>query len=286
MKILSLAQIRQSAIKALLKVYTPEEAQALVRRLLHHCLPEWELTWLQSKGEAPFPLHWLDWWERALARLLVQEPIDYITGKTSFLGMEITLQRGIFIPRPETEEWVRRIVQEYASSPPKFILEVGTGSGAIAIYLAKSFPESIVYGVDKSPLALQGARMNAQAHKLDNVILDYCDFGRMPLPSGWPDRWDLIVSNPPYIPWEFHKETQAQVRMYEPPEALFCEGIGITKEILLYAAQNLTQEGSCVVEIFPPHAQMVLSLIEKANLMGKVYADSYQKFRWIVARRR
>lgn len=277
---LSLAALRSQSLRRLEAIYPPTEAQALVRRLFAYFLPEWEQVWLTTRGESPFPPDKVPRWEDAIQRLLNQEPLAYILGETSFLGLPLTIQPGVFIPRPETEEWASWLIRTLSPHPPRTILDVGTGSGCLAIALAKHFSASQVYAIDKNPLALQVTQKNAEKNKV-SLTLAQISFGQKPLPSEWPTIWDLVVSNPPYIPWEAFPETEARVRLYEPPEALFCEGLGLIPHLIQFAKNHLSKNGLLIIEIFPETAKVIQNLAKEKGLTGTIYLDSFGRPRWI-----
>ncbi|MCS7161885.1 MAG: peptide chain release factor N(5)-glutamine methyltransferase [Bacteroidia bacterium] len=277
---LSLAELRQQALAWLTPIYPLAEAQALVRRLLRHFLPDWEQRWLTSGGKAPFPLSLYASWQRALQRLQNREPLAYILGQVEFAGLRLCLRPGVFIPRPETEEWALWTVKRLAPAPPQTILDIGTGSGALALLFARAFPAAQVYAVDRSPFACQTARANARRLGL-NLHLACLTFGQSPLPSSWPLRWDLILANPPYIPWTYWEATDLAVRAYEPPEALFCHDTTLYKGIAEFAATHLTSTGAGVVELFPPLAQEVKALFEASGLLTELHCDFSGRPRWL-----
>ncbi|MEN2992933.1 MAG: peptide chain release factor N(5)-glutamine methyltransferase [Bacteroidia bacterium] len=277
---LSLAELRQQALAQLTSIYPLAEAQALVRRLLRHFLPDWEQRWLTSGGKAPFPLSLYASWERALQRLQNREPLAYILGQVEFAGLTLRLRPGVFIPRPETEEWALWTVKRLSPAPPQTILDIGTGSGALALLFAQAFPNARVYAVDKSPFACQTARANAQRLGL-HLQLACLAFGQSPLPSNWPQKWDLILANPPYIPWTYWEATDPVVRAYEPPEALFCQDTALYKCIAEFAATHLSSTGAGVVELFPPLAQEVKALFEALGLLAELHYDFSGRLRWL-----
>jgi len=155
-----------------------------------------------------------------LKRLRSGEPLQYVLGRTAFHGLRIAVDPSVLIPRPETEELVDLIVRS-RSAPPRRVVDVGTGSGCIALALKKAFPQAEVIGLDISQRALETARRNALANKLTVrwVVADVLD-ERCLLPSGA----DLIVSNPPYVPRSEESTLSPHVREHEPHIALFVDG--------------------------------------------------------------
>lgn len=162
--------------------------------------------------------------EEIAARLLNGEPLQYVMGKANFYGYDFLLNQQTLIPRPETEELVYNIVQQVKRMPlpPRRYLEVGTGSGCIAIALKKQLPDIEIVAIDISEQALSIARQNAEIHgtDIDFRLVDFRDV------SGWaaqfaPAYFDALVSNPPYIlPIEQEIRMSANT-MFEPPAALF-----------------------------------------------------------------
>ncbi|MFM8962604.1 MAG: peptide chain release factor N(5)-glutamine methyltransferase, partial [Sphingomonadales bacterium] len=151
--------------------------------------------------------------ETAATALLAGRPIQYIIGKTWFMGEHYNVNEQVLIPRPETEELVDWVI-EYAAIKGKAlrILDIGTGSGCIAIALKKALPEAIVSAIDISTGAIKIAAANAAALKADIewIALDILNTAFL------PDQYDVIVSNPPYIPMQEMKNMELQVTDHEP----------------------------------------------------------------------
>ncbi|MCX8111703.1 MAG: class I SAM-dependent methyltransferase [Bacteroidia bacterium] len=279
----SLAQVRRSAIERLKAVYPAYEAEALCRALLSHVFPEWRFAWLDSGGRKPFPPALLPQWEAALRRLLHQEPLAYITGRVVFAEMELYLPSGVFIPRPETEAWAYAL-RNLLRRPPKTILDIGTGSGALALFLARGFPEATVYAIDKSPLAVLTARKNASLLQT-RIRVERVAFGKEALPPDFPAQWDLIVSNPPYVPWSRYAETSDNVRLYEPPDAIFCSDTYLYEAMAIFAEQSLSEEGAVAIELFPPDALTIATLWQSRGFSTVLNRDGGGHLRWMLARR-
>lgn len=158
-------------------------------------------------------------------RRLNHEPIAYITGKKAFWTLELLVNKGTLIPRPDTEtliEMSRTLIskkQEHHQQKEKFtILEIGTGSGAIALSLAKEFKEIEVDAIDISTLAIEMAEKNAALNQIKNVNY-YCQSYEEFLLAK-KQRYDFVVSNPPYIPTAEINDLMAEVSKYEPHQAL------------------------------------------------------------------
>ena len=163
-------------------------------------------------------------------------PLAYIEGRVQFCGLELTVLPGVFIPRTETELLAEQIAETLAAEnlPPAFkLLDVGTGTGALALFLARRFPESRVVGIDKNPVAVKNASLNARRLGVANVEIlktafeSFADKMRVP-------EFDVVVSNPPYI-GEFERQLlPKEVSAAEPREALFGGYLGIEFYQLLF----------------------------------------------------
>lgn len=194
--------------------------------------------------------------EDAIQRLKNHEPIQYIIGHTEFYGLPIKVTPNTLIPRPETEElvqWVLNTVQ--GQTEPLTILDVGTGSGCIAIALAKNLPTATVYGLDVSAKALTVAKNNAKRNAvavtfLELNILDWQHVIKNTVLDGL--KWDIIVSNPPYVRFQEQAQMHPNVLAHEPALALFVantEPLVFYKKIAEFAASRLKLNGRLFFEI-------------------------------------
>lgn len=279
----SLAEVRRRALQKLGSVYPPHEAQAIARQLLGYFIPEWQMLWLTSGGQAPFPSHLLPGWETALEEVLQGRPLAYILGETTFLGYKIRIRPGVFIPRPETEEWIAWLIRYLAGTPPKTILEIGCGSGALLVALGKAFPEATLFALDHNPRALLLTRENGLLHDL-TILTARHDFLQSPLPPDWQAyRWDLILSNPPYIPFTHREAVAAHVLAYEPHDALFCEDIEFYEKLADLGAKKLSSSGLLVVELYPPTAEKVYDCYQRMGFQVTMHKDLAGRWRWAVA---
>ena len=191
----------------------------------------------------------------ALEKLKEEEPIQYILGETEFYGLPFKVSQYTLIPRPETEELVQWIIESVTTNDiekPLNILDVGTGSGCIAIALAKHLPEAKVYALDVSDEALKIAKQNADLNKVtihciekdilevETYVLDGCI------------QFDIIVSNPPYVRNLEKEAMKANVLQHEPHLALFVDDnnpLQFYKAISEFAVNNLTKKGLLFFEI-------------------------------------
>lgn len=177
-----------------------------------------------------------------------KEPLQYILGEVDFYNVKLKVDKRVLIPRPETEYLVEKLVQHYKEKFPKRILDLGTGSGAIILALTKAF-EGIDFSsqaVDVSEEALKLAQENALLNKLDGCI-NFINSSWLGDVSG---RFDLIVSNPPYLTKEEWETAQEEVKDFEPISALVAESEGLSDltSIISEAIHYLLPDGMLVVE--------------------------------------
>ena len=236
------------------KIYSSDEANALIMILLEHYFnidrvkiamePELRL----SESEL-LTLHF------AVKELLKNKPVQYIIGETEFCGMRFFVDENVLIPRPETEEMVKNIAtcRDKACLIPTGcnVLDIGTGSGCIAISLAKLLKDSVVTAVDISEKALEVAKKNATANGVDvRFISD--DILNPKNPELIDNQFDIIVSNPPYVCESEKSEMRANVLDYEPSIALFVsdnDPLIFYRKILEFAQRTLNPDGEVWFEI-------------------------------------
>ena len=186
---------------------------------------------------------------QAIRELQTAKPIQYILGETEFFSNRFFVNENVLIPRPETEELVDWVLQEYPDKSEKIkILDVGTGSGCIAISLAKALPNAVVTAIDVSEGALKVAKRNAE---LNSVVTHFLQQDILRIET-LPNKYDIIISNPPYVRSLEKAKMQANVLEYEPHLALF---VSDTDPLLFYdriatlARRALSPQGSLFFEI-------------------------------------
>ena len=187
-------------------------------------------------------------WNVVLNALKEQKPIQYIFGTAHFYGLELKVNENTLIPRPETEELVEWIIKENAAKGKINILDIGTGSGCIAIALAKNLPDAMVYAIDVSAEALKVAQGNAKANDADVTFWQKDILATDELPQ----QFDVIVSNPPYVRNLEKQEIKSNVLDYEPHLALFVEDndpLLFYRKIAALAQKSLTLNGKLYFEI-------------------------------------
>ena len=233
------------------KIYGSDEANALIMILLEHYFginrvkialePELRL----SESEL-LTLHF------AVKELLKNKPIQYIIGVTDFCGLQFHVDENVLIPRPETEEIVQKIAHsaETMCTSSVHILDIGTGSGCIAISLAKLIKNSDVTAIDISEKALEVAKKNAEVNDV-NVNFVHADILN-PEEGLSNQKFDIIVSNPPYVCESEKKDMRANVLDYEPATALFVsddDPLLFYRKILEFSQKNLRKDGEIWFEI-------------------------------------
>lgn len=185
----------------------------------------------------------------ALARLQNFEPIQYILGATEFYGLQFLLNKHTLIPRPETEELVNWILEDVSNiQKSSAVLDIGTGSGCIAISLAKNLSNTSISAIDISAQALQVAIKNASVNDVVVAFIKQDILASQTLPS----QYDIIVSNPPYVRNLEKEYMQANVLQHEPENALFVSNenpLLFYKKIAQLATKYLTNEGLLYFEI-------------------------------------
>lgn len=216
-------------------------------------------------------------------RLLLGEPIQYITGNARFYGMDFKVRPGVLIPRPETEELVDWICDDANGVPDLSILDIGSGSGCIAISLAKhlSFPN--VTTLDFSQAAIAQTKENAEIQRVKIKLIEADMYQWSPTPGDY----DIIVSNPPYIAPDEKADMEVRVKDFEPEEALFVEAddpIKPYKRIEEIASESLKSNGKVYLELNPRFADQVKAHYESKGWQDVVIRlDSYGKRRMLKA---
>jgi release factor glutamine methyltransferase len=201
----------------------------------------------------------------AIARRAHHEPIQYITGHQEFYGLRLSVTPAVLIPRPETEHLVEAVLARLPHDAPTTIADIGVGSGAIAIALATHLPHASITALDISPEALAIARANSRNNKVENRIRFLESDLLSALPSS--ERFDAIVSNPPYVPTIDLPSLHPEVRQYEPATALFAgpEGLEIYRSLIPQAQAALTPGGLLAMEIGHGQHEAIAALLTGWN---------------------
>ena len=261
--------------------YTAEEVSALSRIVCCDLLGQAPTDYYLGKDIALSPKKEQEL-ENILQRLSRFEPLQYIEGRTLFLGREFWVAPGVLIPRPETEELVELMLKEIPADAR--ILDVGTGSGCIAISLAKALPDALVTAWDVSPEALSVARANARKLQADVRFVE-CDVLACQVDE--VGLYDVIVSNPPYVTEAEKADMEPNVLQWEPSLALFVpddDPLRFYRRIAVLGRDMLADGGRLYFEINRAYGR---EMVEMLRTMGyvrvRVKKDLSQNDRFVIA---
>ena len=229
----------------------------------------------------------IQFWNSILEQLKLEIPVQYLLGKTSFYGLDFEVNENVLIPRPETEELVEWIIQSTkvevgstkleagsgklgVGSPKVKILDIGTGSGCIAVSLAKNIPNAQVFAIDVSEKALATAQKNANSNEVNVAFIErnILEVVTLSAVEGLEQSFDIIVSNPPYVRELEKQEIKKNVLDNEPHLALFVEdndALVFYRKIAELAQKNLSPNGQLFFEINQYLGKEMVELLEKMN---------------------
>ena len=268
---------------ALSPLYDPREVESMTRVIMEDVL-QWRPVDIVMRDSDQLPDFFPSRLDDIIARLQRHEPLQYILGKARFHGHNFTVTPAVLIPRPETEQLVDMIIDQNTGSDLD-VLDIGTGSGCIAISLARALKFAQVTATDVSTSALAVAQHNAQAlgtrvRFVEHDILT----SRAPI-----EAWDIIVSNPPYITMSEKNSMDRNVLDYEPAGALFvpdADPMLYYRAIAAYASQALKNGGRLYLEINRAMASLTTSTLHQAGLSNiQLYNDFNGNNRFVTATR-
>jgi release factor glutamine methyltransferase len=274
----------RSIEKRLRKIYQVGEAQAIGKLLLEHVEAEHAQnpTW----GEhATLSDHQLETLERLLQQLETQQPLQYVLGYAWFYNRKFTVNAHVLIPRPETEELVHWMANNHDATAALRILDVGTGSGCIGITLALQFSQAQVLAIDVDQNALALAIHNAHSLMATNATFKQLDFTAIEQWKELPD-FDIIVSNPPYIPLGQMPRMESVVTAWEPHVALFVPDDNPLRFYHLLAAfgtTHLTKNGYIYAECHQDFATATAAVFEQAGYTVSLKKDINNNHRMVRA---
>ncbi|SHH34141.1 peptide chain release factor N(5)-glutamine methyltransferase [Flavobacterium defluvii] len=280
---MKIKQYRTQFIKELSPLYDAYEAESFFYLILEdkHKLRQIDLALNHELffSESDFAV-----WDLLLAQLKKEVPIQYLLGKTSFYGLDFEVNENVLIPRPETEELVEWIINENAATDrikKLRILDIGTGSGCIAISLAKNLPNAEVYAIDVSKKAIETAKRNANKNKVDVTFM----FQDILETKELKCQFDIIVSNPPYVRNLEKEEIRKNVLDYEPHLALFVDdndALVFYRKIASLAQNNLLDNGKLYFEINQYLGKEMIDLLGKMDFINiDLRKDIYDNDRMI-----
>jgi release factor glutamine methyltransferase len=263
---MTIKQYRDQFIQKLTPLYDAGEAESFFYLILE-AKQQLKRIDIALQPELVLSASELETWNSTLEQLKTEIPIQYLLGTTHFYGLEFEVNSSVLIPRPETEELVDWIVQKSKIKNQKSkikILDIGTGSGCIAISLAKNLPNAEVFALDVSEKALATAQKNAELNQVHvqficQSILETEDLGQ---------QFDVIVSNPPYVRHLEKQEIKKNVLENEPHLALFVaddDALIFYRKIAQLALKNLSQTGQLYFEINQYLGQEMLDLLQEMD---------------------
>jgi release factor glutamine methyltransferase len=266
------ALVDQAAERLVREGFAPTDAR-VDAGVLARAVLGWDVTTWLARQQEPAPPTAPAWLEAAVARRARREPVAYITGEREFYGRSFRVTRDVLIPRPETEFVVDAALACLAARPgatPR-IIDIGTGSGCIAVTIACEAPSVRLTASDVAPEAIAIARENATRHG----VVDRIDFVEGSLFAGRTDPeggWDLAVSNPPYVARRDRDTLAPDVRDFEPDQALFGgdDGLEVIRALARAAGTALASGGSLVMEIGAGQLDAVRAVIDQTR--GLVWA--------------
>ena len=275
-------QCKEIFLDSLKENFTLREIENIFFELLFFKM-KWErVDYLLNKNQKLIPGE-VSFFENSLEKLSKNIPVQYITGQVNFCNLFIKVNPKVLIPRPETEELVHLVLHNHKEDSLKEILDIGTGSGCIIIALKKTLPNTNCTAIDISKDSIRTAKENAELNKveIDFINKDILEY------KNEEKHWDMIVSNPPYIPISNKKHMNPNVVQNEPSQALFVENeepLKYYKIISDFAINHLKKNGKIYFEIHEDFANDVVNLLSiKKHFKTTVHKDFQGKKRFVVA---
>ena len=246
------------------------DAEVLARHAL-----DWDRATYLGRRREPAPAGFEGRFEGLVARRRRREPVARIIGRREFWGLDFEVTPAVLVPRPESELLVETALARLADrNAPWAVADVGTGSGCLAIALARELPHARVTATDISPDALAVARRNAERHGVAERVA----IRRADLLDGLPGPFDLIVSNPPYIPDAVIGTLAPEVRLHEPPGALRGgpDGLDTVRRLAAAAAERLRPGGWLIVEVGAGQSADAAGIARRAGMRVADVRDDLQ----------
>jgi release factor glutamine methyltransferase len=278
-RLLSIVSYTKNTLKT---IYSPDELHVIIRTLKEEILNQ---SALSKPENIRLQTSELIRWYKCVERLKNHEPLAYIVGKAWFFKYPFIVNPNVLIPRPETEELVEIILKSCSKDSTIRILDIGTGSGCIAITLKKELPFASVSAMDVSEEALSVAMQNAQhlgahVHFIHADLMEWTSDG----------KWDMIVSNPPYIPKEEAHLIPENVKNFEPAIALFTQKnpLEFYDRIFRLSGTLLSDTGKLFLECHQHFSEEVLKLSQNYSYLknNKIICDASGNLRFFVSEKR
>jgi len=277
-------EYRSRFVETLTPIYDLDEAESFFYLVLEDKKKLKRID-LALNPETEFSDNEISEWNEILEKLKQYIPIQYILGKTHFYGLEFEVNENVLIPRPETEELVDWIISNNSRSDGLKVLDIGTGSGCIAIALAKNLSEAHVSAIDVSEKVLATAEKNAQ---INNASVDFLQKDIL-LTEDLEQQFDIIVSNPPYVRNLEKDQIKQNVLDHEPHLALFVDdhdALVFYRKITELAQKNLSTNGQLYFEINQYLGKEMMDLLEQKGFQQmELRSDIYGNHRMVFGRK-
>lgn len=274
--------IREYCLSSLATVYDKDESKAIMYELFFHIMG-YKKHQVELNADVSLNESTIVEFVHSLKRLRNHEPLQYVTGKAWFRGLEFYVDPSVLIPRPETEELVECVLQDHIKSRDLSVLDLCTGSGCIAISLSRELPDAHVTALDISEAALDVARSNAQSNhaSVDFLLADILKEDSL----FQDDSFDIMISNPPYVKRSEANEMRRNVLDHEPSIALFVDdddALIFYRRIVSLATRWLKNEGHLYFEINEQLGPQVADLLANAGFKNTlIIPDMYGKQRFV-----
>ncbi|MFY7652425.1 MAG: peptide chain release factor N(5)-glutamine methyltransferase [Chitinophagaceae bacterium] len=280
---MNIGEAYQKLVSSLQPIYDHSEAKAITQHIFQHYFQLTNTDRLIKK-QLPLSAEQIIILNKVEADLLKGKPLQYLLGETFFCGNRFVVNEAVLIPRPETEELVEWVVNDWQhlNEKPINLIDIGTGSGCIAISLQKQFAQSVVTAIDVSAEALQVAKQNAANNgvKIGFECINFLQFeGRKKLPF-----FDIIVSNPPYIALSEKSSMHKNVLDFEPHTALFVEDknpLLFYEAIENFAQKHLNKQGAIYMEINEALGQETAYIFQNKGWKTVLKKDMFGKDRML-----
>jgi release factor glutamine methyltransferase len=260
----------------------PGRARADAELLLLHLLGR-DKAWLMTHLDEDLGANTAARFTASIERRFNGEPVQYITGECEFYGLPFRVARDVLIPRPETEHLVEKAIELAQRVHAPRIVDVGTGSGCIAVALAHALPQALIKATDLSAAALAVAEENGARNGVEICFLR----GDLLAPVGG-EQFDLIVSNPPYVPSKDSESLSIEVREYEPATALFAgnEGLDVYGRLIPASFDALVPGGFLLLEMGYGQSRAIAELLIRSGFEQAEFSQDLQGIPRVACARR
>lgn len=281
-------EAHQLLFQAMVKRYPVGEAQTITRWAMEFCLAIPQAALIRDPDQV-IPKAKVKSWEQHVEALRAGKPIQYVIERAWFMNMELYVSPAVLIPRPETEELAQHVINATETLDSNIhVLDVGTGSGCLALSIARHCPTAVVIGLDTSVEALEVARVNQQRYPCTNLNWLQQDFLDE---ATWNQHqpYDVVVSNPPYIPFHEKQKLDEHVVRYEPNIALFVPDHSpwlFYEKLAAFAKTYIAAGGQLWVEVHEDLARETAYLFEMQFSDVQIHRDVFGKQRIVGAKNR